>query len=225
MYLQALADFCSSRGMLLTDDQLSAFDRYRVRLYELNAFMNLTRVLPEDCETRHFIDSLLPVDLIATGASVLDVGTGPGLPAWPLACARPDLRVTALDGSNKGLVFLREMALPNLEVVQARAEDWDRRERFDVVTGRALAPLPIQLEVSAPWVRIGGLLIPFRTPSEAPSFEGRHLRELGLELAGVEERPIPGTDVMRAFPVYLKTKRTPDVYPRLWGKMRQNPLG
>lgn len=174
---------------------------------------------------RHFVDSLLVAELIPTGARVLDLGTGPGFPAWPLACARRDLNVTAVDSGAKPLDFLRQVPLPNLELLQARGEDLTRRESYDVVTGRAIAPLPIQLELSAAPCRVGGLVIPFRTPAERQGFAAPFLRELGLELVEVREVALPGTDVVRAFPIYRKFRSTPKSFPRRWGVIKSSPLG
>lgn len=184
--------------------------------------MNLTRVAREEAWLRHFVDSLLFQDLIPQGAAVLDIGTGPGFPAWPIACARPDLTVTALDSSGKMLGFLRSQQLPNLEVVQARAEDWGVRERFDVVTGRAVAPLPLQLELSAPPLKVGGLLIPMRTPMD--DLLGVDFEVLGLKPAGKYERSLPATEVVRVFPTYTKERPTPGRFPRRWAEMRAKPL-
>ena len=153
---------------------------------------------------------------------MLDIGAGPGFPAYPLALARPDLRVTALDSSGKMLEFLRTQGLPNLEIVQARAEEWGVRETFDVVTGRALAPLPLQLELSAAPLRVGGLLVPMRTPADdlrAPFWE-----PLGLRPAGVHERVLPFTDVVRVFPTFEKERPTPATFPRRWADMKARPL-
>ncbi len=184
--------------------------------------MNLTRIPRDEAWLRHFVDSLLFHDLVPEGAKVLDVGTGPGFPAWPLACARPDLQVVALDSSGKMLGFLRSQHLPNLEVVQARAEEWEEREAFDVVTGRAVAPLAIQLELSAPLLKVGGLLVPMRTPQDdlaTPLWEA-----LGLRPAGRHVRELPGTDVVRVFPTFVKERSTSKLFPRRWAEIRANPL-
>lgn len=184
--------------------------------------MNLTRIPREEAWLRHFVDSLLFQDLVLQDAEVLDIGTGPGFPAWPLACARPDLKVVALDSNGKMLGFLRSQPLPNLEVVQERAEEWDQRERFDVVTGRAVAPLPIQLELSAPFLKVGGLLIPMRTPADnlaEPDWE-----VLGLRPAGLHRRRLPGTDAVRVFPLFAKESPCPSWCPRRWAEMKSNPV-
>lgn len=183
--------------------------------------MNLTRIAREDCWLRHFIDSLLIHDLIPDGSHVLDVGTGPGFPAWPLACARPDLAVTALDSSGKMLGFLRRSPLPNLTVVEDRAETWGKRDAFDFVTGRAVAGLAIQLELSAAPCVVGGLVVPMRTPHDLATIEAINPKSLGLNLRSIQSRSLPGTDVVRSFPTYEKTRPTPSRYPRAWTEIKK----
>jgi 16S rRNA (guanine527-N7)-methyltransferase len=211
-------------GIRLDSDQLALFDRYEEGLYIANEVMNLTRVPRPDCRQRHFVDSLLFQDLIHDGASVLDIGTGPGFPAWPLACARPDLSVTALDSNGKMLGFLKTQPLPNLRVVNHRAEEWQEREGFDVVTGRAVAPLSAQLEISAGFCRIGGLVVPMRSPSDIVAIQEINLKPLGLSYSRLAIRTLPGSDVERVFPVYSKVKPTAQGYPRRWAELKKKPL-
>jgi 16S rRNA (guanine527-N7)-methyltransferase len=220
MALDLLSAFCRERGMALSPEQVALFEQYRDVLYRMNEVANLTRVPREDCEVRHFIDSLLVAEFVPQGARVLDVGTGPGLPAWPLACARPDLRVVAMDSTGKMLRVLGEVPLPNIDVRQHRAEEADARESFDFVTGRAVAPLSAQLELSAAWAVRGGLVVPFRTPNDAIV----KLPQLGLKLKCIEERALPTTDVVRVFPIYRKERRTPEHYPRTWAQIKSSPL-
>ncbi len=205
----------------LSDAQFNAFEEFESRLYEANETKNLTRIPREQAWIKHFLDSLLFEDLIPAGSTVLDLGTGPGLPAWPLAQARPDLQVVALDSNGKMLDFLRSMPLQNLEVVQARAEEFDRREAFDVVTGRALAPLPAQLELSAAFARIGGLIIPMRTASDEPD---NRYRVLGIDLIRTVARSLPEGAGDRLFPVYEKRAPTPARHPRRWAEIKTKPL-
>ncbi len=211
--------------MELSPEQIGQFETFEGNLYATNAVMNLTRVPREECWLRHFVDSLLFQDLLPQGASVLDIGSGPGFPAWPLACARPDLTVTALDSSGKMLGFLQRNPLPNLTPVLARAEDWGVREEFDVVTGRALAPLPIQLELSMAPLKIGGLIVPMRTPGEEGAAKAFPAEKLGLRPAGLHRRPLPGTDIVRLFTVYEKVAATDLAYPRSWADIKRKPLG
>lgn len=212
----------SELGLSLSPSQVDAFGAFEADLYARNEVMNLTRVPRDECWLRHFLDSLLLSPLIGDGLRVVDLGCGPGFPSWPLACARPDLQVTALDSSSKMLGFLSRHPLPNLEIVNDRAESWGRREKFDVATGRAVAPLAIQLELSAPVIRVGGFVIPMRTPND--QFELESLKRIGLEMVSVETRMLGITDIERVFPIFKKVAATPRKFPRDWATIRKKPL-
>jgi len=211
-------------GVQLSDAQVDRFREFEDALYRANEVMNLTRVPQDDCWQRHFLDSLLIQDLIPPGSKVLDIGTGPGFPAWPLACARPDLQVTALDSNGKMLGFLESHKLENLRIVNGRAEEWDERERFDFVTGRAVAPLSAQLEISAPFCRIGGLVVPMRSLSDSDSVAKIDIHPLGLSAERCEERRLPETEIVRLFPIYKKVQKTQRGFPRRWAELKKNPL-
>jgi len=211
-------------GFHSSADQLRLFAAFEGALYAANEVMNLTRVPRDECWQRHFLDSLLFQDLIPLGATVLDIGTGPGFPAWPLACARPDLAVTALDSNSKMLGFLKTVPLPNLRVVNARAEEWTEREAFDFVTGRAVAPLSAQLEISAAFCKIGGRVVPMRGISDRDALATVNLLPLGLEFDTLIERPLADTEVIRLFPIYNKIRPTQRGYPRKWVEIKRSPL-
>ncbi|HLO99735.1 MAG TPA: RsmG family class I SAM-dependent methyltransferase, partial [Fimbriimonas sp.] len=154
--------------------------------------------------------------------TLLDIGTGPGFPAWPLACAFPDLQVTAMDSNSKMLEFLRRHPLPNLEIVEGRAEEMRRSRHYDVVTGRAVAPLSAQLEISADYAKLERKIIPMRTPND--DLQAPDYGILGLELGNVETVTLPGTDIQRTFPIYWKRKHTPNRFPRRWSEIKKKPL-
>ncbi|RYG41070.1 hypothetical protein EON79_21455 [bacterium] len=216
--LAPLFGWAESIGLTLDG---KAFQEFTDDLYSYNEGKNLTRVLPDDAWHRHFADSLLFQDLFPEGAEVVDLGTGPGLPAWPLASARPDLKVTAVDSNGKMLDFLRRHPLPNLIIHQIRAEEWGVRDAFDIVTGRALAPLGVQLELSAAMCRVGGKVLPMRTPKDDPGYVP--YEKLSLKLESVVDRTTPGGEARRC-PIYLKTERTDYKYPRKWAEMKKHPL-
>lgn len=218
-----LDEYCKTLGLALSPDQLTTMADFEAALYERNQVTNLTRVPREQSLVRHFVDSLLVSEFVPVGSSVLDIGTGPGFPAWPLACARPDLSVTAMDSAGKMLDFLREHPLPNLEVRQGRAEVVTAPDSYDFVTGRAVAPLSIQLEVSSGWCRVGGLVVPFRTPADAlPRTDVLGL--LGLSLRSSEARSLPEGLGERVFPIYEKIRPADPRYPRRWADMKKRPL-
>lgn len=222
--LDLLTEYCAGMRTPLVAEQVERFEAYLADLYVVNATMNLTRVPREEAELRHLIDSLLVAEFFPAGAEVVDLGTGPGLPAWPLACARPDLNVTAVDSSGKMLDFLRGHPLSNLTVVQGRAEDLGWEEAFDAVTGRALAPLGIQLELSCRMLRVGGHAVPFRTTAEREAIRAFPSQKLGFELSSLEERKLPGTDIVRLFPIFTKVAKTPKGFPRGWAQIKANPI-
>lgn len=225
MDLQSTRQVAERQGRPLTSEQEAQLRAFGEELYRRNAVMNLTRVSEEDCDVRHFADSLLVSEFCAEGAEVLDIGPGPGFPSWVLACCRPDLLVTAIESQGKMLRMLSALPLPNLKIWEQRAEEEVLRERFDMVTGRAVAPIAVQAEISAAWLKVGGVFVPFRTPSEQEAIESLNLGVLGLKLWGFEERKLPGADAMRLFPVFEKVAKTQEAYPRIWGKIKARPLG
>jgi 16S rRNA (guanine527-N7)-methyltransferase len=212
-------------GVDLSEDQLDRFLNFHDRLYTRNEVMNLTRIPPDEAWIKHFLDSLLFQSVIPANAKVLDIGTGPGLPAWPLACARPDLHVTGMDSNGKMLGFLLDNLLANLKAIEARAEDRPFRDEFDVVTGRALAPLAIQLEISAGPCTLNGIVAPMRTPNDEEAIRGFDAIVLGLRLEHVERRILPSTDIERVLPIYRKVKATPKKFPRPWAEIKRQPIG
>lgn len=211
-------------GLTLTEAQLAAFAKFEEALYAANAVKNLTRVPREAAWSRHFLDSLLVVQWISQGARVLDIGTGPGFPAWPLACARPDLQVVAMDSNGKMLGFLESQPLPNLKCRLVRAEEAGERERYDLVTGRAVAPLTTQLELSAAFAKVGGLIIPFRAESDLAVIESFDPKMLGLKLTQIQRIELPVFDAPKIFPIYEKVVRTPKEFPRRWAEMKNRPI-
>ncbi|MBS1708178.1 MAG: 16S rRNA (guanine(527)-N(7))-methyltransferase RsmG [Armatimonadetes bacterium] len=224
MDLQALRAVASRLGIELAPAQIQALTAFVTDLYATNQTTNLTRVPEGEADAMHLADSLLVAEFAKRHARVLDIGAGPGFPAVPLALCRPDLDIIAVEATSKFATFLSAHCPTNVEVVNGRAEELDGRETVDLVTGRALAPLGIQLELSAAWCKVGGLVVPFRTPAEREACATINIGVLGLRLVALEERQIPGTDVVRLFPVYEKVRPTPAEYPRPWARIKARPF-
>jgi 16S rRNA (guanine527-N7)-methyltransferase len=141
---------------------------------------------------RHLLNCAAVAELIAPGSTVIDVGSGAGLPGIPLALARPDLDIELLDPLLRRAVFLEEvvdaLALDRVRVVRGRAEDARAGPGVDVVTARAVAPLSRLAAWCLPLLRPGGSLIALKgsqAPAELDAAAG-DLRRLGAVEWGVE---------------------------------------
>lgn len=214
-------------------EQLAAFVRL---LLEANARFNLTSVRePEEVWSRHVLDSLslVPWLELPTGASLVDVGSGGGLPGLVLAIVRPDLSFTLVDATGKKVRHLSQCAqalgLTHVQALQGRAEELagfhrgaagPMREAFDAAVARALAPLPVLLELVIPFVRPGGrfLAIKGERADEELAQAGKAMRLLHVELTA-RQRVQTGTILQ-----LRKTAHTPRKYPRRPGEPKRAPL-
>ena len=196
-----------------------------------NEVMNLTAIT-EDTQVAklHLLDSLTVLccaDL--KGKKLIDVGCGAGFPGVPLAIACPEAKVTLLDSLGKRMKWLEEV-LPTLgvdaECVTARAEEAvaSRRESYDFATSRAVARLNILLELTAPYVKVGGAVLAMKGAAAKEELAecANSIKKLGLKLEEVREFPIDGTS--HAVIVLRKVAHTPTQYPRRFAKIKQNPL-
>lgn len=126
----------------LTDKQAGQLVRHYALLRRWNMRVNLTRIIePGEAAKLHYAESLFGAKFIAGARMVLDIGSGAGFPAVPLAVARPDFQVTALEANQKKSLFLKEvrdgLELRNLEIANARLEEFDWA-RYELLTSRAL---------------------------------------------------------------------------------------
>lgn len=238
---ELLRTYADDIGVSLSDSQLAHFDAYAELLVEWNEKMNLTGITdPYGIVVRHFVDSLTAAPLIPKDASLIDVGTGAGFPAIPLAIARPDLQVTLLDSLNKRLVFLDHVCKTidrPCTIVHARAEDGGRkpelRDSFDVAIARAVAALPTLCEYCLPFVKPGGLFIAMKGPESDNEMDGASSAEavLAARMADTVSLTVPAKpqaeeDVLsRRLITIKKIGNTPKAYPRPPAKIAKKPLG
>lgn len=218
-------------GVPYTPEAVERLGLYCRRLLEKNQVMNLTAITdPADVMTLHFLDSaaLLPTRALG-GRKLIDVGTGAGFPGLVLRILDPTIRLTLLDSLGKRVHWLEEI-LPQLGVkatcITARAEEAvaDRRESYDIATSRAVARLNILLELTAPYVKVGGRVIAMKGMAAREELEecGNAIKKLGLKLEDVREFPVDGTN--HALIVLRKVAHTPTAYPRRYAKIKQAPL-
>jgi 16S rRNA (guanine527-N7)-methyltransferase len=176
-------------------------------------------------------DSLVLLDHLGQAHRLVDVGSGAGLPGIPLKIARPDLDVTLIEADQAKAAFLvhacAALGLEHVEVVARRAEDAGHdprlRETFDVAVARALAPLPVLVELCLPLVRVGGRLLAQKTEAEDPATAARAIQLVGGELSGVLGAPSAARSAGTVV-VIDKARPTPSLYPRRAGVPARKPL-
>lgn len=229
--LATLCDGASSLSLALPQQTLVTLCDFARAMVKQNEVMNLTGITEDEAVAKmHLIDSLTVLacaDL--SGKKLIDVGCGAGFPGVPLAIACPDAEVTLLDSLGKRMKWL-ESVLPPLgvqaECITARAEEAvaTRRESYDFATSRAVARLNILLELTAPYVKVGGAVLAMKGSAarEELSECANAIKKLGLKLEKVQEFPIDGAS--HAVIVLRKIAPTPPQYPRRYAKIKQSPL-
>ncbi len=235
VFQNRLFEEAKSIGITLDETALARFETYFKMLIEYNTRMNLTAITEEnEVIVKHFCDSLYILTKydVPKGAMVIDVGTGAGFPGLPLLIARPDIKLTLLDGLNKRLVFLedvlRETGL-SAEIVHARAEegatDKKYREKFDVATSRAVARLNVLCEYCLPYVKKGGVFLAMKGPAAAEELKEaqKAVAVLGGVTADCQEYSL-SDESTRTIITIKKEKHTPPAYPRHNSKIKKQPL-
>ena len=229
--LDTLTEGLPELGLALPEEIRRRLCDFGRAMVAQNEVMNLTGITEDTAVAKlHLLDSLTVLstrDL--SGKSLIDVGCGAGFPGVPLAIACPDAKITLLDSLGKRMKWL-EAVLPTLgiraECVTARAEEAveNRRESYDFATSRAVARLNILLELTAPYVKVGGAVLAMKGAAAEEELAecGNAIRKLGLQLEEVRQFPIDGT--AHAVIVLRKVAPTPPRYPRRFAKIKQNPL-
>lgn len=229
----------SKHNFELTDKQKQQFKLYFKMLIEVNEHVNLTRITEEDeVYLKHFYDSITPLftfgAVFKDGAMLCDVGAGAGFPSIPLKILKPGLKVTIVDSLQKRLNFLKdlisELGLTDVELVHGRAEDVGQnklyRERFDIVTARAVARMSVLSEYCLPLVKKGGYFVALKGPKAEDELDDgkKALEVLGGKLIKDEELTLPESEEERTLVLVQKVKSTPKKYPRQAGTPRRKPI-
>ena len=231
MMKKTLVEGLPRLGLTLSEQTADTLCAFGEAVVEQNKVMNLTAITePDQVAKLHLLDSLsvLAVKDLA-GKRLVDVGCGAGFPGVPLKIACPGMELTLLDSLGKRMQWLQTI-LPQLGVeancVTARAEEYVAgvRESFDFATSRAVARLNILLELTAPFVKVGGFVLSMKGTAAMEELEEakKAIKTLGLKLEEVREFPVDGT--AHTVIVLKKIAPTPAKYPLRFAKIKQSPL-
>ena len=236
---EIFAEELANYGFKLSSKQKEQFATYYNKLIEFNKKVNLTRITDKnEVYLKHFFDSITPLlefsDLFKGEKSLCDVGAGAGFPSLPIKILCPDLSITIVDSLGKRLKFLDELvsdlSLDKVTLVHSRAEDAGQnknlREKFDLVTGRAVARMSVLSEYCLPLAKVDGYLVALKGPKAQDELaEAKNAIEvLGGSVKEVKELTLPDTDDERTLIVVKTVKATPKKYPRQAGTPNRKPL-
>lgn len=213
----------------LNQKQLDMFDIYYEHLIFWNNKINLTAITDKnEVYLKHFYDSLCFSKVQElSNETLLDVGSGAGFPSIPLLIAFPELKVTIIDAQLKRIKFL-ESLLDKLglkaKLIHGRAEDFQFKNHFDIVTARAVSNLQMLSELCLPFARVGGNFIALKGPSykEELTQSEKAIKTLGGKLEKVVTYEFDGQ--FRSLLLIKKIEKTKSIYPRKFSKIKNSPL-
>ena len=230
-----MIDYGKEIDIVFTEEQLEQFYKYMNLLIEWNEKINLTAIIePKEIILKHFIDSLTIIKYMEPNKTLIDIGTGAGFPGIPVKILRKDLKITLLDSLNKRIKFLNEviekLSLKNITTTHARIEEYAKnkeyREKFDIVTSRAVANLTTLTEYMLPMVKVKGKAICMKGADvdEEMLKSKNSIKILGGKIYKVEEFKLPKSEYKRNLIIIEKTNITPNKYPRKPGIPSKEPL-
>lgn len=226
-----LTEGLAQMALPLHESQIDTLCAFGAAVVKQNEVMNLTAITaPSAVAKLHLLDSVSLLKCVnLEGKTLIDVGCGAGFPGVPVKIACPGVQLTLLDSLGKRMNWL-SMILPQLgveaECVTARAEEAvaQRREQYDFASSRAVARLNVLLELTAPFVKVGGAVLAMKGSAAMEELaEAKNaISKLGLKLEQVHHFPVDGAD--HAVIVLRKVSPTPSQFPRRFNKIKQFPL-
>ena len=234
-YNTLLFDETKKNGMELSDKQIAQFNLYYELLTAKNKVMNLTAITEyNDVVKKHFIDSMMISRVLDMKKinSLCDVGTGAGFPGIPLKIVYPHLHLTLVDSVGKRVNFLSEvvkkLGLEDVEAIHSRTEDLAHnskyREKYDLVTARAVASMNVLSEYCIPYAKIGGYFAAYKSGNIEEEIENAKnaVKTLGGKIEKTDMFEL--YEMGRSIVLIRKVYSTPKIYPRKAGTPSKNPL-
>ena len=222
---------CNKLGILINDNIYEKLELYKDLLIEWNNKFNLTTiVLDEDIYLKHFYDSICLVKATdLNNKKLLDFGTGAGFPGMVIAILFSNSNITLLESNNKKVSFLehvkKELELKNVNIICDRVENYakNNREKFDIVTCRAVSNLNIIMELSTALLKINGLFLPLKSNVEEELNKAeRNIDKLSYKLIDKIEYKLPKEQSNRTILVFKKYKKTDEKYPRNYNIIKKS---
>jgi 16S rRNA (guanine527-N7)-methyltransferase len=221
-------------GIKINNNQLNQLNRYYELLMEKNKVMNLTNIVEKDSVyLKHFYDSLTLATICDLNSitSLCDIGTGAGFPGLVIKILYPQINIVLIDSLDKRIKFLNEiiedLGLKNIIALHMRAEEYakNNREKFDIVTSRAVARLSILTELCLPLVKVGGYFIPMKAKAEEEIKEiDNNLSTLNSKIEGIKTFILPIEESNRTLIKIKKMKINDKKYPREFKEIKKKPL-
>ena len=217
----------------VTERKLEQLENYYELLCEENQKYNLTNITDKNSAyLKHFYDSLTIVKSIKlTNQYLCDIGTGAGFPGMVLKIFYPDLKIDLIDATLKKCTFLQmvidKLELKNINVINARAEEYSQnnREKYDIVTSRAVAPLKHLLEYSIPLLKINGQFVALKANLESEMINiENYYQKLFLENESIIKFHLPKENSLRTIYKIEKIKTTPKEYPRTYSQIKKKEI-
>ena len=217
----------------ISDIQLEKLEKYCEILERENKLYNLTAITEkESVFLKHFYDSLTIVKIIdLNNESLCDLGTGAGFPGMVLKIVFPNLQVTLIDATLKKCNFLKkvikELKLENINVINARVEEYAKveREKYDIVTARAVAPLKHLLEYGIPLLKVNGTFIAMKgNINEELDNIDNYLDKLKIKQDKRINFQLPIEKSYRTLISFKKQEKTDYKYPRKYSEIKKKSL-
>jgi 16S rRNA (guanine527-N7)-methyltransferase len=232
-----LKSLIQESGLRIAENKLILIDRFTDLFIEKNKLINLTKINNrEEFLIKHIIDSMILDKYVEMkpNKQVADLGTGGGLPGLLLAIMHPENRFTLIDSVQKKIRCIEEFAsqlkLNNVSGLSDRLEELGQnkkyRESFDIVIARALAPLPVLLELAIPLVKTSGIFVAMKGPGylEELSNAANAMKELKIIMPKIEKYELPKSMGTHYLLLFKKDRPTSNAYPRRVGVPSKHPL-
>ena len=231
MSIELFIEETKKLGLNLTEKQLSQLEKFYKLLISWNEKMNLTRITEkEEVYLKHFYDSLTLYKVIDLNQNLTlcDVGSGAGFPGIVLKIAFPNLKIKLIDSLQKRVNYLNEiikdLELIDIEAIHTRAEDYakNNREKYDIVTARAVANLKMLSELCIPMVKVNGYFISMKANIEEELDKSKEIiNKLNSEIEYIETFNLPIENSIRNIIRIKKIDKTSSIYPRKIEKIKK----